>query len=164
MTDTSFETEHLKERLAAHPFLKGIEPHHVQVLSESAELTRFEAGQVIFRTGEQATGFYLIESGAVVIEATKRQPRPVAIDTVAAGEPLGWSWLFEPYVWEFDVWEFDARATEATTAIFFSREHLWQHHEEDLTLGHELFKRMSVVMVRRLQAARRKLVAPHRTS
>jgi len=153
MTTTLFETNPLEKRLAAHPFLRGMEPHHLLVLSESAESIRFDAGQVILRTGESATGFYLIESGAVVIEDTKHQQLPVAIDVVRAGEPLGWSWLFEPYVWEFD-----ARAIEPTSALFFSRESLWQHHEEDLTLSHELFKRISAVMVRRLQAARRKFV------
>ncbi len=159
MTATSFKTNQLEERLAAHPFLRRMEPHHLLVLSESAESTRFEAGQVIFRTGEPATGFYLVESGAVVIEATKHQQMPVAIDVVRAGEPLGWSWLFEPYVWEFD-----ARAIESTSALFFSRESLWQHHQEDLTLGHELFKRISAVMVRRLQAARRKFVLGQKVS
>jgi CRP/FNR family cyclic AMP-dependent transcriptional regulator len=153
MPDTLIENEKLETRLLAHPVLKSMEPHHIETLIKSAELKWFEAGQVIFRTGEPAIGFYLIETGEVVIEATKHRQTPIAIDTVAAGEPLGWSWLFEPYAWEFD-----ARATESTTAIFFSREHLWQHHEEDLTLGHELFKRMSAVMVRRLQAAQRKLI------
>lgn len=147
--ETEIKNDNLAERLAVHPFLKGMEPHHLAVLSESAEPVRFEAGQTIFRTGEHATGFYLIESGAVVIETTKHSQTPVAIDTVAAGEALGWSWLFEPYVWEFD-----ARAVEPTTALFFSKENMWRHHEEDLTLGHELFKRTSRVMVRRLHAAR----------
>jgi hypothetical protein len=36
---------------------------------------------------------------------------------------------------------------------------LRQHRDEDLTLSHELFKRMSEVVVRRLQAARDKLIA-----
>lgn len=36
---------------------------------------------------------------------------------------------------------------------------LRQHREEDLTLSHELFKRMCNVMVRRLQAARARLVS-----
>jgi hypothetical protein len=36
---------------------------------------------------------------------------------------------------------------------------LRQHRDEDLTLSHELFKRTSEVMVRRLQAARAKLVS-----
>ena len=153
MITTSFQISQLEERLAAHPFLRGMEPHHLLVLGESAELKRFEAGQMMFRTGEPATGFYLIESGEVVIEDTKHQQLPVAIDIVRAGEPVGWSWVFVAYLWVFD-----SRAIASTSALFFSRESLWQHHEEDLTLGHELFKRMSAVMVRRLQAARRKLV------
>jgi len=36
---------------------------------------------------------------------------------------------------------------------------LRQHRDDDPTLSHELFKRTSEVMVRRLQAARRKLAA-----
>ena len=159
ISQMSVENNRMEERLGRHPFVQGMELHHIETLSKSAALTRFEAGQVIFRTGGPATGFYLIESGTVIIEATKHRQTPVAIDTVAAGEPLGWSWLFEPYVWEFD-----ARAIEPTTAIFFSRERLWQHHEEDLTLGHDLFKRMSAVMVRRLQAARRKLIPEQKLS
>ena len=151
-TELAISNDNVAERLAAHPFLKGMEPHHLEVLSESAQPVRFEAGHYVFRTGEHAAGFYLIESGAVVIEATKHLKTPVVIDTVAAGESLGWSWLFEPYVWEFD-----ARVIEPTTAIFFSKEDMWRHHEEDLTLGHELFKRMSTVMVRRLRAARLQL-------
>ncbi|MGZ5537181.1 MAG: PGPGW domain-containing protein [Chthoniobacterales bacterium] len=158
-TEPAVVDSKLAERLAAHPFTKGMQPHHIETLSKSAVLKQFEAGEVIFRTGGPATGFYLVETGAVVIEATKHRAKPIAIDTVHAGEPLGWSWLFEPYVWEFD-----ARATEPTTAIFFSRENMWRHHTEDLTLGHELFKRISQVMVRRLHAARRKFVAEGESS
>ena len=36
---------------------------------------------------------------------------------------------------------------------------LRQHRDEDLTLSHELFKRISEVIVRRLQAARGKLIS-----
>jgi CRP/FNR family transcriptional regulator, cyclic AMP receptor protein len=67
---------------------------------------------------------------------------------------LGWSWLFPPYLWHFD-----ARATEPTTAVCFSGMLLRQHREEDPALSHELFKRACEVMVRRLQAARSKLLA-----
>jgi CRP-like cAMP-binding protein len=152
-TTTAVDPEMIA-RLARHPFLSGMEPHHIEVLSESAQPVAFEAGQVIFRAGGPATGFYLIESGAVAVETSKDRETPITIDTVHAGEPLGWSWLFEPCVWEFG-----ARALEPTPALFFSRERMWQHHEEDLTLGHDLFKRISTVMVRRLNAARWKLLA-----
>ena len=149
MTD---EQKDMERRLQAHPFLQGMTPHHIEILSKSAAPIQFDAGHVIFRAGEPASGFFLIEHGAVVIETRKDNQPPVVIDTVSAGEPLGWSWLFPPYRWEFD-----ARAIEPTTTLCFSGILLRQHRDEDLTLSHELFKRMSQVMVRRLQAARRKL-------
>ena len=149
----------IERRLAAHPFLKGMIPHHLELLALSAMPTEFDAGQIIFRAGDPANGFYLIETGTVVLEGKLSDREPVVIDTVSAGEPLGWSWLFSPYLWQFD-----ARATESCIAICLSGIMLRQHRDEDLTLSHELFKRMSEVMVRRLQAARGKLISGNRSA
>ena len=144
----------IEQRLAAHPFLKGMSPHHVELLALSAMQTEFDGGQVIFRAREAANGFYLIESGTVVLEESVLDREPVVIDVVSAGEPLGWSWLFPPYLWHFD-----ARATELTSAICLSGIFLRQRRDEDLQLSHELFQRTSEIMMRRLQTARKKLVA-----
>lgn len=144
----------IEQRLAAHPFLKGMSPHHLEVLALCASPTEFDAGQVILREGEPASGFYLIESGTVVLEGKADDGKTVVIDTVSSGEPLGWSWLFPPYLWSFD-----ARATERCRALCFSGLLLRQHRDDDLTLSHELHRRASEVMVRRLQAARNKLIA-----
>lgn len=147
------ENQNIEERLAAHPFLEGMEVEHLKVLAQSATPTGFERDQVIFKAGEPANGFYLIETGAVALEGSVLDHGPVTTDVVSAGEPLGWSWLFPPYLWHFD-----ARAIEPTTAICFSGMLLRQHRDEDPELSHALFRRMSEVMVRRLQVARRKLI------
>src|SRR5438067_2298552 len=144
----------IERRLAAHPFLKGMSRHHLELLALCAMPTEFDAGQIIFLEGDPANGFYLIETGTVVLEGKTSDGRSVIIDTVSAGEPLGWSWLFPPYLWHFD-----ARATEACTAICLSGIMLRQHRDEDLTLSNELFKRTTEVIVRRLQAARGKLIS-----
>src|SRR5205823_8832613 len=144
----------IEKRLAAHPFLKGMSRHHIELLALCAMPTEFDAGQIIFREGEPANGFYLIETGSVALEKKTSDGKSVVIDTVSAGEPLGWSWLFPPYLWSFD-----ARATEACSAICLSGIMLRQHRDEDLTLSHELFKRTTEVIVRRLQAARSKLIS-----
>src|SRR6202047_396482 len=146
--------EKIEEPLAAHPFLKGIGMDHIKVLAQSAMPTHFEKDQVIFKAGEPANGFYLIESGGVALEGSVFDHSPVTTDVVSAGEPLGWSWLFPPYLWHFD-----ARATEPTTAICLPAILLRQHRDEDPALSHELFRRTCEVMARRLQAARRKLLA-----
>jgi CRP-like cAMP-binding protein len=144
----------IEKRLAAHPFLKGMSPHHLELLALCAMPTEFEAGQIVLREGEPASGFYLIETGTVALETKTEDGKLVVIDTVSAGEPLGWSWLFPPYLWAFD-----ARATAPCSAICLSGIMLRQHRDDDLTLSHELHRRASEVMVRRLQAARSKLIA-----
>jgi CRP/FNR family transcriptional regulator, cyclic AMP receptor protein len=151
-TPTTAGVSEIEGRLAAHPFLKGMQPHAIKVLSQAAVATHFDTDQVIFKAGEPANGFYLIENGRVILESPQGNQASVVVDSVGPGEPLGWSWLFPPYEWQFD-----ARAAEPTSAICFSGIMLRQHRDEDLTLSHELFKRMSDVMVRRLQAARRRL-------
>ena len=66
----------IERRLAAHPFLKGMSPHHIELLALSAMPTEFDAGQVIFRAGDAANGFYLIETGTVVIEEDRAMKNP----------------------------------------------------------------------------------------
>ncbi len=153
------EDKKMEQRVAAHPFLQGMDAHQLSVLSQSAAPTEFEAGQIVFQAGDPANGFYLLESGRVVLEARQPDGSSVQVDVVAAGEPLGWSWIFEPYRWQFD-----ARATEPTRALCFSGILLRQHRHEDLMLSHELFKRMCQVMVRRLQQARSMLVEQQKES
>ena len=151
----SSNNQTIEDRLAAHPFLKGMAMEHIKVLAQSAVPTQFEKDQVIFKAGEPANGFYLIETGSVALEGSVHEQGPITTDVVSSGEPLGWSWLFAPYLWHFD-----ARATEPTVALCLSAILLRQHRDEDQALSHELFRRTCEVMVRRLQAARRKLLAP----
>ena len=143
----------LRARVAAHPFLAGMSPHHLELLADCAAPKSFDAGQVVFNAGDPARGFYLVERGRIGVEGATENGRPTTIDVVEAGEPLGWSWIFEPFICEYG-----GRALEPTSAIFFDAAALTTHRAADLTLGHELFKRMSQIMVRRLTAARAKLL------
>jgi CRP-like cAMP-binding protein len=127
--------------------------HHIELLTSCATLRKFRERDIIFRIGEPANGFYLIAEGAVVLEDWVSKRGTLTIETLGAGEPLGWSWLFPPYRWHYH-----ARAIRPTAAVFFDATTLRQFCNEDLSLGHELFKRMSKVMVRRLQATRAKLI------
>ena len=141
----------LEAQVATHPFLTGLSTAHIRLLADCAMRSEFAAGQFIFRKGKTANRFYLIARGKVALESSTGD-EVVKIDEVGAGDLLGWSWIFPPYVWHFD-----ARAIEPTTAIFVYGTILREYCDADPTLGYELFKRMSEVMMRRLQAARVKL-------
>lgn len=143
----------LEKQVAAHPFLARMSAHHVELLARYAKQKQFGAGEMIFRAGELAHGFYLIEKGTIALEGSVMEHGRITTDIVHSGEPLGWSWLFPPYRWHFD-----ARAVEPTTAIYFDGDILRQHYNEDPTLAHDLSKRICEVMAHRLQATRRKLI------
>ncbi len=85
--------QQLEADVAAHPFLLGMSEHHIRLLSDCALRTQFEKDQVIFRDGETANRFYLIEQGEVALEASSPSGRQVTIDVVADHDLLGWSWL-----------------------------------------------------------------------
>jgi len=93
----------------------------------------------------------VIGQGRVALESSTGDD-VVRIGEVGPGDLLGWSWIFPPYQWHFD-----ARAVGPTKAIFLYGTILREYCEADPALGYELFKRMSEVMMRRLQAAREKL-------
>lgn len=143
-------------RLETHPFLEGLSARHLQALLASAMPSRFEVGQVIFREGDLANRFYLILRGAVALETFTQTRGTLLIQTLGAGEVLGWSWLFAPFKWHFD-----ARAIEPTEAVFFYGTRLREQCEEDHELGYELIKRAAQVMMHRLQATRRRLLVAH---
>lgn len=135
-----------------HPFFQDLSPHQYRLLADSAMRIQFRPGEAIFQQGDPANRFYLIQRGKVTVETWSKERGTVTIQTLGAGEVLGWSWLFPPYYWQFG-----ARALEATDAIFIYGTPLREECESDHELGYELMKRASAVMLERLQATRRQL-------
>ena len=156
MTQTDTLIEPMDTRVALHPFLAGMSHQHLALLTDCAMAVQFNKGDVIFREGEQANRFYLLETGEIILTADDSSWNAVLIDTIGAGDLLGWSWMFPPYTWRFT-----ARVTRPTKAIFFYGTILREYCERHPSLGYELLKRMTAVMNRRMQAARAKIVAIH---
>jgi CRP-like cAMP-binding protein len=150
------ETPHpldLHTALAAHPFLRGMNAHQIRLLADCAMFEHFKPGEFLIREGDPANRFYLIIKGKVVLEsyASEKKGR-IPIQTINHGEVLGWSWLFQPYYWHFD-----AQAVEPTDVIFIYATPLRTECEADHHLGYELFKRISEVVVERLQNTRKQI-------
>jgi len=143
----------LARLVAEHPFLQGMKPEHLAILTECAMLAEFKKDESIFREGDPANRFYLIRSGRVELEAGVKERDRILIQTIGPGDVLGWSWLFPPYNWRFD-----ARAATPVKAIFFDGTRLREQCEEDAGFGYDVMKRTVEVVIKRLQAARKYLV------
>ena len=153
---TRQETSHtpaLLEAITKHPFFKGLTAEQLSTLAECAMLKKFEENELICKEQEPANRFYLIQEGKVALESEGIEGETVSIQTISAGEVLGWSWLFPPYHWHFN-----ARATEETRAIFFYGTRLREWCDRDHDLGYELIQRMAAAGIQRLQSTRRRLV------
>ena len=143
----------LNETITEHAIFHGMKPEHLAVLTEGAKTTEFKVGDVLFQEGEPANQFFLIESGKIALETHEPANGTVLVQTLGAGDVLGWSWLFPPFVWHLQ-----ARAIEPATVIVLSGAHLLVTAEGNHDFGYELMKRMAQVVIHRLQATRKQLL------
>jgi CRP-like cAMP-binding protein len=142
----------LLETLRDHPFLQGMKPEHVARMAELAEEVQFGRDQMIFRQGDESGMFYLILSGKVSLEATG-PGRILRVQTVGAGEELGWSSVLTE-----GGKNFQARALEPVQALTFDGARLRQACQEDPVFGYRFLQKLLGVVARRLQATRVQLL------
>lgn len=139
--------------LNEHPFIKGLDQKHIDLITGCASNVRFDAGQIIFREGEEADQFYVIRQGKVALQIYTPTHGSIIIDTLTEGDILGWSWLIPPYEWRFD-----AVASELTRAIALDGKCLRTKCEADHDLGYELLKRFAAIVDERLESTRIRLL------
>jgi CRP-like cAMP-binding protein len=139
----------LDEIVAESPVFAGLEPAQLQLIAGCAHNVAFVRGERLFREGDPADTFFLVRRGRVALTTHVPGRGDVTIETVEAGEVLGWSWLFPPYAWHFD-----ARAVEDAGVVAFDGACLRGKCEDDHGLGYELLRRFAQVMIDRLQQTR----------
>jgi len=145
--------ETLEEMIVSHPFWAGLNPRFLDLLKKCATFQRFDVGQSIFQEGGHADNFYLIQKGRVTLHAFVPGRGAVTVQTVSGGDALGWSWLFPPHQWHFS-----AHSSDPTEAIVFGAKLLRDEAEQNHDFGYELTKRVSKMLLQRLQETRLLLV------
>lgn len=139
-----------QDAILAHPFFAGLRLKHRCILADSASRAAFVTGELLIREGEPANRCYMIQKGRVALEAREPSGGSTLVQTLGSGDVLGWSWLFPPFAWHFS-----ARAVEPVKAIVLDAGHLLAAADEDHDFGYELMKRVSRLVIERLQATRK---------
>ncbi|MCB1014752.1 MAG: cyclic nucleotide-binding domain-containing protein [Acidimicrobiales bacterium] len=143
----------IPELLAEHPFFEGLPADDLAALAACGEEVSFGAGEVIFREGTPADRMYVLRAGRVGLEIHALGRPAHLVTTLAAGEILGASWLFPPYQWQFE-----ALALDATTAVALDAGCVRARLDADPALGYVVVQRFAALLVKRLQAARFRLL------
>ena len=95
--------------------------------------------------GQPADSFFLIRDGFVALQ-TESPAGVITIETLHNGDPVGWSWLFEPYLNHFD-----ARSRGVTHGVRFDGAALRARCTQEPELGYELMRSFASVIVERLR-------------
>jgi len=150
--------ETLERIIEEHPFFADLKQDFMTLIVGCASNVRFDAGAYIFKEGDEANAFYLVREGKVALEIFGPQHKPIIVETLSAGDILGWSWLLPPFHWKFH-----AHAVEGTRAIALDGKCLRTKCEENHDLGYEMLKRFSQIIERRLEATRFQLLDVYST-
>lgn len=145
--------EPIDDLIRQSPFFAGFKPEHLTLVAGCGRNIHITAGSYLLREGEAADRFFLIRHGSLAIETYVPSRGPVTLQTFGEGEILGWSWLFPPYVYQFD-----ARARVDVRATVFDAACLRGKCDADAALGYEFMKRLMRVVSTRLEATRRQLL------
>jgi CRP/FNR family transcriptional regulator, cyclic AMP receptor protein len=140
------------EILARHPFTGGLTPEHLDRLRSFSSDRIFATGDFLCREGETAAEFYLLWEGRVALEVHVVGHAGPRIETIHAGEVLGWSWVAPPYRWRLD-----ARALEPVRAVAIDAAALRRHCDGDHEFGYQILKRVAPIIGHRLHRTRAQL-------
>ena len=123
------------------------------VLESCAAERGYPEGEYMTRVGQPATELFLIQQGQVTVETPVGDHGRLRLETLQGGDVLGWSWLVEPYHWQFD-----SRTLSPVEAIALNGACLRELCRADHNLGYELLLRVARVIEQRLHATRLQLL------
>ncbi len=142
-----------EEVLKEHPFFKGISDQHLEFLVSVARPLRIESNHFLFRQGSSADCFLVLHKGDMAIELHVGAQGARIIQTVNAGEVVGWSWLYPPHRWMYD-----GRALNTVDCLCLDGESVRKRMEEDHEFGYEVLRRFGEVIVEALNRTRLQLL------
>ncbi|MEI5525583.1 cyclic nucleotide-binding domain-containing protein [Streptomyces brasiliscabiei] len=110
-------------------------------------------GTRLFEEGGRADRFWVVRDGRVALDLHVPGHRTPVIETLGVGDLVGWSWLYEPYIWQLG-----AETVTRVAAHEFDAVAVRRMCEEDAEFGRAVGHWVGRVLSHRLNAARARLV------
>ncbi|MFF1478937.1 Crp/Fnr family transcriptional regulator [Streptomyces sp. NPDC058301] len=122
-------------------------------LMNIAREVSFAPGSRLFEEGRKADRFWVVRTGTVTLDMRVPGRRAAVIDSVGAGELVGWSWLFPPHLWHLG-----AEAMTSVRAYEFDAITVRLMCDSDPRLGSSVALWVGRVVAHRQQQARTRLL------
>lgn len=137
------------EVLRRYPYFADISEESLKQLAMIAEEKAIPANTVIFNEGDPAEYLSVILQGEVNIQYRLGTGELRTVDTLVAGDLLGWSALIEPYRYTAI-----ATTTKPTQLARLDGPRLRKLCEDDPLLGYKLTTQIAKLLAHRLEGAR----------
>jgi CRP-like cAMP-binding protein len=131
----------------------ALPPEHRDRLLRVAREMDFPPGSRLFEEGAHADRFWIVRDGTAALDMHVPGRRSPVVETIGIGDLVGWSWLYEPFVWQLGAetvtrvraHEFDAVAVRLMCL-------------DDPEFGRAIEHWVGRVLAHRLNAARARLI------
>ncbi|MGQ9908187.1 MAG: cyclic nucleotide-binding domain-containing protein [Candidatus Flexifilum sp.] len=144
------------ELLRRFKLFAGLPPEALAEIAQFCEEEALEADTYLFEQGDEADELYLVLDGAVdlLMDIDSKGESRTEIETVVAGEALGWSALVEPHEYQLSA----AAATEVKVILIDAprlRDYLAAHPDH----GYVLMRRVAQMIGERLGHMRTRFIS-----
>ncbi len=137
------------EILRRYPYFADVSEESLKQLAMIAEEKTIPANTVVFNEGDPAEYLSVILQGEVNIQYRLGTGELRTVDTLVAGDLLGWSALIEPYRYTAI-----ATTTKPTQVARLDGPQLRKLCEGDPLLGYKLTSQIAKLLAHRLEGAR----------
>ncbi len=126
----------------------------LEKLAAIASVETYPAGTLLYREGDPADKFYIVEEGKVVLDmkcdmGPNVAPMQVTVDVITKGESMGWSAVVDPYIFTLSCLCMDPTRLIAIDAV-----KLRELIAQDCTVGFEIMKATAKLIASRLTHTR----------
>jgi CRP-like cAMP-binding protein len=108
------------------------------------ELLRFDKNEYIFRQGDKAERFYMLQQGKVLLEQKITDMITVSVSAIKPGFSFGWSAMLDE-----ELFTTDAICAEACKVFSFREKKIKTLFEKDHSLGFIMSQRLLRIMKKR---------------
>lgn len=142
------------ELLRRYACFVGVDDEGLKRIAMISQQRSFEKGDVLFRQDEPANHLYVVTGGEVDVEYVTGSGDHASVDTLVAGDLLGWSAVVEP-----NHTRFAAIARKGTRVIAIDATNLRALIAEDHEMGYSLMTSVARVVSHRLEGAQVQLAS-----
>ncbi|MFO7618601.1 MAG: cyclic nucleotide-binding domain-containing protein, partial [Thermoplasmata archaeon] len=82
------------EELPHHPLLSGLQEAQLERIAQASELLRLEAGETLFHQGDEATRFYMVQSGQLKLFRLAASGQEKVVELLTPGRTFAEAAMF----------------------------------------------------------------------